>query len=587
MKDKKKTKTIPRQVRWDKLDNTAHLFPSIAGESMTNVYRISVTLKEEVQVEFLQQALDMILPKFDGFNLRMRTGVFWYYFEENGKKAPKVTEEAMFPCRFIRQNKNRNYLFRVTYYKSRINLEVFHVLTDGMGGINFLRELTYQYLRLVHPELAEKEGNKLSGDTSLSREDSFVRNYRSSKPSGFNKEKAYLIKEDKLPAGEFGVMHGRMPVSQLKKVAHGYHASLNEYFVAVFVWSVYKELLHGMPGGKPIRIAVPVNLRPYFDSDTTKNFFVMVSAEFRPQKESYTFEEVLACIQSSLHSQINKEHLEDLFSYSVSNQRNLLMRPVPLFLKNIAMRIVYEKSAVANTTTITNIGNIKIKDIYQPYIEGFSAFIAMSKGQYLKGTICSYQDTLVFTFSSIFSEALVPGNLLEVNPVVVSQFVGLRIVVRVDAVEQRLHLVLLLGAIHRNDVLTMPRYAFRSVRTYEVSRLQKHVEYLLLAHILRLGVVVAHCYGERHLRLVEYLYYSLPTLFRRIRSDDVASDDSDVGLLLTQHGEDGVACGVASGRCRVPMDVGELHNLELAVVVETELVLCKCGSCCQQEEQSN
>ena len=384
MKDKKKTKTIPRQVRWDKLDNTAHLFPSIAGESMTNVYRISVTLKEEVQVEFLQRALDMILPKFDGFNLRMRTGVFWYYFEENGKKAPKVTEEAMFPCRFIRQNKNRNYLFRVTYYKSRINLEVFHVLTDGMGGINFLRELTYQYLRLVHPELAEKT-------------------FR----IGFNKEKAYLIKEDKLPAGEFGVMHGRMPVSQLKKVAHGYHASLNEYFVAVFVWSVYKELLHGMPGGKPIRIAVPVNLRPYFDSDTTKNFFVMVSAEFRPQKESYTFEKVLACIQSSLHSQINKEHLEDLFSYSVSNQRNLLMRPVPLFLKNIAMRIVYEKSAVANTTTITNIGNIKIKDIYQPYIEGFSAFIAMSKGQYLKGTICSYQDTLVFTFSSIFSEALV------------------------------------------------------------------------------------------------------------------------------------------------------------------------------------
>ena len=66
MKDKKKTKTIPRQVRWDKLDNTAHLFPSIAGESMTNVYRISVTLKEEVQVEFLQQALDMILPNSMG-----------------------------------------------------------------------------------------------------------------------------------------------------------------------------------------------------------------------------------------------------------------------------------------------------------------------------------------------------------------------------------------------------------------------------------------------------------------------------------------------------------------------------------------
>ena len=198
-----------------------------------------------------------------------------------------------------------------------------------------------------------------------------------------------------------------MPVSQLKQVAHKYGASLNEYLIAVFVWSVYKEMMHGMPGGRPIRVAVPVNLRPYFDSNTTKNFFVMVSAEFRARKEQYTFEEVIQIIKESLHSQINKEHLEDLFSYSVSNQMNKLMRPVPLFIKNIAMRLVYTKSAVANTTTITNIGNIKIDELYEPYVKGFKAFIAMSKGQEIKGTICSYKDTLVFTFSSVFAEAMV------------------------------------------------------------------------------------------------------------------------------------------------------------------------------------
>ena len=408
MKKKRKEKrTVSREVRWDKLDNTAHLFPSIAGENMTNVYRISVVLKEEIQKEILQQALDMVLPKIDGFNVRMRTGVFWYYFEENGRKAPTVKEESRFPCRYIRQNKNRNYLFRVSFYQKRINLEVFHVLTDGMGGINFLRELTYQYLRLVHPELQEQSGDSLSEDTSLSREDSFVRNYKRSRPSGFNKEKAYLIKEDRLPAGEFGVMHGMMSVKELKEVAHRYGASINEYLVSVFVWSVYKELFHGMPGKRPIRVAVPVNLRPFFDSDTTKNFFVMVSAEFRPAKESYSFEEVVKIVCDSLHAQINKEHLEDLFSYSVSNQMNKLMRPIPLFVKNIAMRLVYEKSAVANTTTITNIGNVRIEELYQPYIDYFHAFLAMSKGQSIKGTICSYRDTLVFTFSSIFSEALV------------------------------------------------------------------------------------------------------------------------------------------------------------------------------------
>lgn len=393
-----------RSIRWDKLDNTAHLFPSIAGESLTNVYRISVTLTEEIQREVLQEALDVVLPKIDGFNVRLRAGVFWYYFEENGKKAPRVQEEMYFPCRFIRPNKNRSYLFRVTYYKKRINLEVFHVLTDGMGGINFLRELTYQYLRLVHPELRNESGDSLSEGTALSREDSFVRNYKRAKPSGFNREKAYLIRADKLPAGEFGVMHGYMPVAEIKSVAHRYGVSLNEYLVAVFVWSVYREMMHGMPGEKPIRVAVPVNLRPYFDSDTTKNFFVMVSAEYRPQKRDEAFEEVLGKIRESLQSQLGKEHLEDLFSYSVSNQRNMWMRPIPLFLKNIAMRFVYSKSAVANTATITNIGAIQVDERYRPYIQMFTAFLAMSKGQLVKGTICSYEDTLAFNFSSVFAE---------------------------------------------------------------------------------------------------------------------------------------------------------------------------------------
>ena len=398
--NKKKTDHKPyKEIRWDRLDNTAHLFPVIAGESMSNVYRISVTLKELVRPELLQQALDMVLPKFDGFNLRLRQGVFWYYFEENGKPAPRVREENAFPCRYIRQNKNHSYMFRVTYYKYRINLEVFHVLTDGMGGINFLKELTYQYLRLAHEELQEKLGNTLSSDTSLNREDSFLKNYKKSSAKGYQTKKAYLIKGEKLPPGEFGVMHGYMQIPELKKVCHAYGASINEYLVSVYIWSVYTECLHGMPSQRPIRVAVPVNLRPYFNSNTTKNFFVMVSAEFHPQKEVYTFEEVLHIVQESLRSQINREHLEKLFSYNVSNEKLLIARAVPLFLKNIAMKYVYTTSALANTATVTNIGNISVAEEYRPYVEMFHSFLAMSKGQHLKGTICSYGDTLVFSFS--------------------------------------------------------------------------------------------------------------------------------------------------------------------------------------------
>lgn len=398
-KKEKRKRPVPKDIRWDRLDNTAHLFPVIAGESMSNVYRISVTLTELIDPEKLQEALELVLPKFDGFNLRLRQGVFWYYFEENGKPAPKVREEHNFPCRFIRQNKNQSYMFRVTYYKYRINLEVFHVLTDGMGGINFLKELTYQYLRLVHPELQDKMGDALDCDTSLNREDSFLKNYKRSSAKGYQTKKAYLLKGEHLSKGEFGVMHGYMQIPELKEVCRRYGVSINEYLVSVYVWSVYTECLHGMPSDRPIRVAVPVNLRPYFNSNTTKNFFVMVSAEFHPTNEIYTFEEVLGIIRTSLRSQINREHLEKLFSYNVSNQKHLLARMAPLFLKNMAMRYVYRTSALANTTTVTNIGNIGVADAYKPYIEIFHAFLAMSKGQHLKGTICSYGTTLVFSFS--------------------------------------------------------------------------------------------------------------------------------------------------------------------------------------------
>ena len=406
-KEKAQKTTGYRPMRWDKLDNTAIIFPVIAGEGMTSTYRISVELSEEIQPELLQKALDIVLPKFNVFNVRIRMGVFWYYFEENNKPAPRVKEETLFPCRYIQPNKNNSYLFSVSYYKTRINLEVFHVLTDGMGGMVFIRELTYQYLRLAHPELKEVVGDDLCASTSLSLEESFEKNYRKGKRRSFTTERAYLIKLKKLTKGEFGVMHGLINIPELKEVTKKYGVSINEYLVATFAWATYVRCLHKAPSKKPIRIAVPVNLRPFFNSNTTKNFFTMVSAEFYPKEEEYTFEEVLEIIQKSLKSQIQKDNLEEIFSSSVSNQKNKFLRMIPLVVKNMVMRLVFNQTALAHTTTITNVGFVKVEPVYEPYIKMFRSFIAISKGQSLKGTINSYQDTLVFTFSSLFSDTSV------------------------------------------------------------------------------------------------------------------------------------------------------------------------------------
>lgn len=391
-----KTKT----VHWDRLDNTANLFPVIASESMTNVYRISVTLFEEIEPELLQKSVEKVLPYFDMFQYRLKRGMFWYYFETNRRPYPKIVEESTYPCQFINPYMNNEYLFRITFYHNRINLEVFHALTDGNGALNFLREITYQYLRYKHPELKGKVSDRLHEDTSLDIEDSYIKNYKHSAKKTYKTERAVVIRGERFGTGSFGLIHGYIDLKDIKRVAKEYGVTLNQYLIGVYTWAIYKRYLNGMVSKKAISTCVPVNLRPYFDSNTTKNFFVVVSAVFKPVKEEHSFEEVLAEITESLRKQVTKENLERLFSYNVSNEKNMILRAVPLFVKNIAMKMVYKKSAHANTSTVTNLGVIQIADAYENYIDKFHAFLSMSEGQNMKGAVCSYRDTMVFTFSS-------------------------------------------------------------------------------------------------------------------------------------------------------------------------------------------
>jgi len=397
---------------WQKLDNTANLFPAIATHTMTNVYRISVELNEEIDGAILQKALDTILPGFDTFNVHMRRGVFWNYFETNHKSPPAVVPESDYPCRYIEPYTNNNYLFRVTYYKRRINLEVFHVLTDGMGGINFLRELAYQYLRFRHMEIATVEEG-LSDRTSLNTEDSYLKNYKKGHAKGYKTTRAFEARGEKLPAGALGVIHGYMPLDEVKKAGRKYGVSINEYFTGLVTYAVYQEYLHGQACKRPVVTCVPVNLRPYFNSMTTRNFFVMVSALFEADKDGYTFEEVLLKVKDSLRSQINKEHLEELFSYNVSNQKNIFLRSVPFFIKKLAMKFVYRSSAKAGTTTLTNIGNIAIDEEYKKYIRRFAAMISVSTGQNIKGAVVSYNGEIVFTFTSILADVSIQRHFFS------------------------------------------------------------------------------------------------------------------------------------------------------------------------------
>ena len=108
-------------------------------------------MKEEIDPELLQEALNRTVKRYPVFLSVMRKGLSWHYLEKS-ELRPVVREEYKEPCSCLYVRDKKALLFEVTYYHNRINFEVFHVLTDGTGATEFLRELVKNYLYLAHKD---------------------------------------------------------------------------------------------------------------------------------------------------------------------------------------------------------------------------------------------------------------------------------------------------------------------------------------------------------------------------------------------------------------------------------------------------
>ena len=405
MEQEKETRA-PWRLRWRRLDNTAKIFPVIANEQASQVFRISVTLKHTVDPDRLQQALEEILPSIRNFRVKMRRGLFWYYFEEN-TQIPQVQRENTYPCRYLDPHGNQRFLFRVSYYERRINLEVFHALTDGLGAVNFLKSLTRRYLQLTWgaADSGEAGDEVWPEEPRFGTEDSYLAHYKETDHRSYSSAPAYRLSGHYLPLGAEQVLHGYMKVSQVKEVCHRHGVSITKYLAAVLIWSIWQEYGQGKPGKLPVMLNLPVNLRSIFGSETMANFFAvsLVGGRFGSRKVS--FESVLKLVSRQLDETLEKKNLEEHISYNVSNEKKWYLRAVPLVIKAPLMRMIFRMKDRAYTMTMSNIGPIAMEPEYAAEIQRFHMMIGVSRSQPVKCAVCAWQEELVVTFASVFSDS--------------------------------------------------------------------------------------------------------------------------------------------------------------------------------------
>lgn len=398
-------------VEWAKLDNAAKIFPPNTNEKDTKVFRFVCELKEEVDKDILQQALDDTMLLYPMYNVILRRGIFWYYFENTDLK-PEVIEENKLPCSMMYFPNRKNLLYQISYYKKRINLEIYHALADGTGALTFLKTLIYYYITIKHKEDFADKLPKLDFDASFAQkmDDSFLRNYTGDKKlDKIRVGKAYHIQGRRPIDNRYKIIEGHMSVKQVIELAHKYNTTLTIYLTALFIKAIYMDMptrAHRLP----VVLSVPVNLRNYFPSFTARNFFAAVNIGYNFSRSSDKLEDIISSVKESFKNEFTEEKLRKHINRLSALEHNAFMRVVPLVLKDIVLRIAGLLSDRGITASVSNVGKISIASELAPYIKMFDCFTSVRRPQ-----VCmqSFEDQLVISFSSPFTSTDIQKNFFR------------------------------------------------------------------------------------------------------------------------------------------------------------------------------
>jgi NRPS condensation-like uncharacterized protein len=360
---------------WKKLDNAGTFYASTTSTYSPNIYRLSVKLKEKIRREVLVRALNETLLAIPSFRVKLRRGFFWYYLDRNNDD-PIIMEDQYFPFTSINNLDNNYFLFKVTYFSKRINIDFSHILTDGTGALNFLETLVINYIKIRHPKKVKQDimaksellsQNEMSIDSFLKYSNEKEENRKILKEHSY---KSYFIKGSKISREGSNVIIGTISVEQLKTITKKYNVTITSYLTALLINSIYQENYKYNRSKNPIVICIPINLRNYFPSYSMNNFFasILISIDF--SKKEYSFDEILNIVSTRLKEELDESVLIKKFKFYVRLQHNIILRVIPLIIKDVLLKEIGGLlSGHGATTTISNLGIVDVSNEVVEYID--------------------------------------------------------------------------------------------------------------------------------------------------------------------------------------------------------------------------
>lgn len=387
-----------------KLDNAGKLYPSIANTRVSTVFRVSATLVNLVDKDTLNKALKKVVKRMPYFNVKLKSGLFWYYFEQSDE-FHEVEEEVFYPCMFLRYKQDKRYPYRVLVYRNRVSLEVSHSITDGNGALIFLKTLIFEYFKLLglNPTRDESILDVEGQIEPWEYEDAFTKVYDKKLPKPKKSPKAYKVPFSLCEKGTYNIISGSLEVSKIKEISKSYGVSITQYIIAAYFMAFQDFFIEQSQISKhPVVLNVPVNLRGLYGVNTMQNFFLSITLEIDFRLGTYSFEEILTLVKGQMNIKLSKKNLSQYIRRNVKSEKNPLIRLVPLFLKDAFMPIIYTEFGEKNyTSSISSLGLVKMPAEIEDLIEKFEVYPPPSRGNIVKITIASYKEHMHISFGSL------------------------------------------------------------------------------------------------------------------------------------------------------------------------------------------
>ncbi|MBE6892145.1 MAG: hypothetical protein E7481_09015 [Ruminococcaceae bacterium] len=391
--------------KWIKLDNAAKIFPATVSGPDTKVFRFSCELFEDVDPEILKEAVAEAAEVFDVFNYIIKKGLFWYYFEKSDLR-PIVREEYKPICGELYNKEKKGLLYEVTYYKKRINFEIFHALSDGTGALMMLECIVNKYiskkLGIPEPELSYDASNHEKEN------DSFYHYYEEKekvKKSAKKRRKAYKFRNGtRFPEDRLSVITGHIDLAPILEAAHQNETTVTGYLTALLFCAI-GESMPRRSKKMPIVMTIPINLRKHFPSASARNFFATVNIGYNFKKAPNDFESVVRSVTEDLKRNLSQNNLEHLITKYTAIENNFFVRLAPLGFKNFCLKVAHDYSMQETSGTFSNIGKAILPKEIEDHVRSFDFYNATKQIQ-----VCaaSYRNTLSVSFTSCYDNNDIP-----------------------------------------------------------------------------------------------------------------------------------------------------------------------------------